>query len=216
MPDVRFAVDTAEVARSSAVPALNFRLRVENRPPGERVQSILLRTQVQIEPARRRYTTEEQGGLYELFDRPERWTKTVQPLLWANAVTVIPSFCGSTTVELPIACSYDFNLAATKYFHALSEGEVPLSFLFSGSVFYEGASGNLQVGQLPWDREAKFRLPVSLWKEVMNCFYSSSVWLCLRDDAFNRLNDYKVRHGLPSFEAALEAMLATAAEGTKV
>jgi hypothetical protein len=126
---------------------------------------------------------------------------------------VVPAFVGATTVDLPIACSFDFNVAATKYFHGVQSGEIPAAFLFSGTVFYEAAAGGLQAVQIPWDREASFRVPLELWKEMMELYYPQSVWLSLRDDVFERLRDYKVRNGLPTYEAALESMLGTAAEG---
>jgi hypothetical protein len=185
-----------------------FKLRIETIPPGQRVQSVLLRCQVQILPARRRYTEEEQDRLYDLFDRPQRWGETLQPLTWTSAVTVVSSFIGSTIADLPIACTFDFNVAGTKYFRGLEGGEAPLSFLFSGTVFYENASGQMQVAQVPWSSEAQFRLPVEVWKTMMAAYYPQSAWLCLRDDLMERLSEFKTRRGLPDLDSAMEALLA--------
>ena len=71
-------------------------------------------------------------------------------------------FQGSAIVELPVPCTFDFNVAATKYFAGLEDGEVPLPMLYSGTVFYEAADGALQVSQISWAKEAKYRLPVSV------------------------------------------------------
>ena len=59
MPDLRFSVDAIKVASSAAIPTLLFKLGIENSTPEERIHSILLRCQVQIQVARRSYTAEE-------------------------------------------------------------------------------------------------------------------------------------------------------------
>lgn len=109
-------------------------------------------------------------------------------------------------------CTFDFNVAATKYFHAVSDGEVPLFLLFSGSVFYEGVDGLLQVAPISWDKEARFRLPVSLWRDMMEAYYPNTAWLCLRKDAFERLYQFKMLHGIPTWEEALETLVRNAEE----
>jgi hypothetical protein len=108
---------------------------------------------------------------------------------------------------MPVACTYDFEVVAAKYLHALEEGEVPLEFLFSGTVFYAGEGGWLQTARISWEKEAEFRLPVRLWKETMEHYFPNSAWIRLRKDAFDRLYDYKARRGLPTWEAAVEALL---------
>jgi Family of unknown function (DUF6084) len=100
-------------------------------------------------------------------------------------------------------------VVSTKYFHALEEGEMPLEFLFSGSVFYRRGAGGLQIVQIPWEKEAQFRLPVRLWKQTMDHYFPNSVWLRLHQDTFNRLYGYKVHKGLPTWEAAFEELLRT-------
>ncbi len=120
---------------------------------------------------------------------------------------VVPSFTGSTLVDLPVPCTFDFNVAATKYFAGLEDGEVPLNLLFSGTVFYASDDDSLQIAQIPWDKEARYRLPVEVWKQMMDLYYPNSAWLCLRKDVFDRLYRFKVRQGIPTWEQALEAIL---------
>ena len=99
----------------------------------------------------------------------------------------------------------DFNVAATKYFHALDAGDIPLCVMFSGTVFLPGRWGSaLQVAQIPWDREANFRLPIAVWKEMMEMHFPNTAWLCLRRDVFEQLYEYKVRHGIPTWEQATQ------------
>ncbi|HVF92051.1 MAG TPA: DUF6084 family protein [Blastocatellia bacterium] len=207
MPDLSFEVEKAEVLPFAAVPVIVFKLRVTNREAESPVHNVMLRCQIQMEVTRRRYSPEDQKRLLDLFGEPERWSETLRNMLWTHASTVVPPFTGSTTVDLQVPCTFDFNVAATKYFAGLDDGEVPLALLFSGTVFYEGRDGGLQVTQIPWDKEARFRLPVQVWKEMMDVYYPNSAWLSLRRDVFDRLYRYKVRRGIPTWEQALESLL---------
>jgi hypothetical protein len=212
MPDLSFAIEGVEAPPHAAAPLLAFKLRITNAAAAELVQTVALRCQVQIEATRRRYDAPDHERLRDLFGEPARWSRTVRTLLWTHVSVVVPPFTGSTLVDLPVHCTYDFNVASAKYFYALDEGDVPLVFLFSGSVFYAAAAGALQVTQIPWDREATYRLPVRAWREMMDLYYPNSAWLCLRQDVFDRLYRYKLRLGLPTWEQALETLLAGAAE----
>ena len=209
-PDLRFSVENAKVEPWSATPLLLFGLRISQPAPAVPIHSILLRCQVRIEPARRRYGAGEAEGLRDLFDTPDRWSQTQRPMLWTHTQVVVGAFEDSIAVDLPVPCTFDFNVAATRYFHALEAGEVPLSFLFSGTVFQEVEGVGLQVAPVPWDREATFRLPVRVWQAMMEHYYPNSAWLRLRQDLFDRLLSYKNQQGLPTWEQVLESLLATA------
>jgi hypothetical protein len=215
MPDLSFQIENAEAQRFTAAPTLLFKLRLSNCVPGEVVHSVALRCQIQLEVTKRKYTAEDQNHLRDLFGETERWSQTLKTMLWTHASVVAPAFKDTCVVDLPVPCTFDFNVAATKYFHGLGDGEVPLSFLFSGTVFYEDACGALQVAPIPWDKEARFRLPVKSWRDMMDIYYPNSAWLCLRRDVFERLYEYKVVHGIPTWEQALERMLPALEEATR-
>lgn len=208
MPDLSFQVEGAEPTPYAASPLLSLKLRITNSQVEEAIHSITLRCQIQIEATRRRYDTQDHERLLDLFGEPERWSRTIRSTLWTFTNVTVPPFTGTTLVNLPVPCTYDFNVAATKYFYALDDGEVPLLLLFSGTVFYEAEDGALQVSQIPWNLEAPFRLPVQVWKEMMEHYYPNSVWLSLHKDAFDRLYRYKARHGLPTWEQVLDNLLA--------
>ena len=206
MPDLNFQVEGAEAVPFTAAPLLTFKLRLVNRDVAQVIQSVALRCQIQIETTRRKYDAKEQEKLLDLFGRPERWGRTLRSMLWTHASAIVTPFAGSTVVDLPVPCSFDFNVAATKYFAGLEDGEVPLNLMFSGTIFYEN-EGGLQVEQIPWDREAKYRLPVKVWKEMMDIYYPNTAWLCLQRDTFDRLAKYKMEMGIPTWEQALERLL---------
>lgn len=207
MPELSFQVEGAEAVPFAASPLLSFKLRITNADADEQIQSVALRCQIQIETTKRHYTAEEKERLRDLFGEPERWGHTLRAMLWTHATAIVTPFNGSTLVDLHVPCTFDFNVAATKYFAGLESGEVPLNLMFSGTVFYEGGERGLQAAQIPWDREAQFRLPVKVWEEMMEHYYPNSAWLRLRRDVFDRLNRYKMRRGIPTWEQTIESLM---------
>ena len=207
MPDLSFQIERAEPQRFTVAPTLLFKLRITNAAAHETVHSVALRCQIQLEVTRRQYTPEDQSYLKDLFGEADRWSQTLKTMLWTHASVVAPAFQDTAVVDVPVPCTFDFNVAATKYFHGLAEGDVPLNFLFSGTVFYADESGSLQVAPIPWDKEARFRLPVKAWHEMMEIYYPNTAWLCLRRDVFERMYQYKVERGIPTWEQALEGLL---------
>lgn len=214
MPDLEFKLEGAEVADFAAIPSLVFKLRIENLED-EPVRSVALNTQIRIAATGRHYEAAEQERLLELFGEPSRWKDTLRSLLWTHTVLQVPRFSGSTVVDMPVACTYDLEVVAAKYFYALQDGEVPLEFLFSGTIFYAGEDGRLQTTRISWEKEAEFRLPVRLWKEMMDQYFPNSAWVRLRKDVFDQLYDYKVRKGLPTWEATVEALLRASEQGVE-
>jgi hypothetical protein len=212
MPDLDFRIESVAPVPYAAAPTLSFKLRVTSTNREEAIHSMVLRAQIHIEVTRRHYTAEEQARLSDLFGEPARWGQTLKTMLWTHVAVNVPAFQGETTVEIPVPCTFDFNVASTKYFHGLSEGDLPLNFLFSGTVFYRGEQDELQVAPISWEKEAKFRLPLKIWKQMIDEYYPNTAWLCLRRDAFERLYEYKVRNGIPTWEEVIERIFQNADE----
>ena len=207
MPDLQLAIESAEVVQYAAAPLLAFKVRITNNPREEIIHTVALRTQIQIEVTRRKYDANEQSRLLDLFGEPDRWGQTLRNMLWTHASVVVPRFTGSVLAEIPVPCSFDFNVAATKYFHGVTSGDLPLCFQFSGTVFYQAEDGPLQVAPISWDKEAKYRLPVKVWKDLMDVYYPNSAWLALQRNTFEKLYQYKMREGIPTWEEAVESAL---------
>jgi hypothetical protein len=168
---------------------------------------------LRIDPAARTYQPAERVRLVELFGEPSRWGQTLRSMLWTHASAMVPAFTGTITIELPVACTFDFNVAVTKYFYGLDTGEIAVKLLFSGTIFHEGPDGGLQVAQIPWDREADHRLPVEVWRKMMDQYYPNMAWLCLSRDVFDRLYRFKSANSLATWEQTLEKLLS--AEGMR-
>lgn len=213
MPDLRFRVEEVDSVPYAAAPQVVFRLLVTNVPADEPIHAIALRCQLRIDPAARAYSPAERERLVELFGEPSRWGQTLRGMLWTHASTTVPAFTGEVRIELSVPCTFDFNVAATKYFYGLESGEVAVNLLFSGTVFHEASHGGLQVTQVPWDREADHRLPVKVWRTMMDQYYPNAAWLCLHRDTFDRLSRFKRENGLPTWELAFDRLLP--AEGTR-
>lgn len=206
VPELAFAIRDAGRVEFAAVPTLRFPIAVAG-PPNRTIRSILLDVQLQIAARRRRYDDAARERLFELFGPPKDWGTTLRTLLWTRTTLVVPPFTGATVADLHVPCSYDLEVVASRYFDALDGGEVPLEFLFSGSVFYSSESGALQTARLSWEQEAEYRMPVTLWKEVMERYFRGTAWVRLRKDRFDRLAAYKARHALASWDDALDQLL---------
>jgi hypothetical protein len=211
MPDLSFEIISAEVAPYSVIPLLIFKMRIVNEEE-EQIQNVNLKCQIMLTVTQRRYNADEKAKLKDIFGEPERWGKTMHAFLWTNVNTVVPRFTGSTIVDLPIPCSYDFEVVSTKYFNALEDGEIPLNFLFSGTMFYEGEGGNLQIGQISWSKEANYRLPVALWKDAIASAFPNTAWIRLQKDVFDQLYQYKITHGLITWEDVFTRLLRASGE----
>ena len=207
MPDLHFNIEGACPVARAAIPTLALQVRLTNAVADETIHSSTLRCQIQIETTRRTYSETEQARLHDLFGSPDRWGQTLRAMLWTQVGAVVPSFTGDVLIDIHVPCSYDFNLAATKYFDGLQEGDIPLCLLFSGTLFYAGAGGLLQVAQVPWDNESKFRLPASVWREMMQLYHPDAAYLRLPKDMFDRLLAFKRRSGAATLEDAIEQLL---------
>jgi Family of unknown function (DUF6084) len=205
-PEVHFAVQGGGVLDHAVVPTLRFSLRAESHG-GQPIRSLALNVQLRIAATARRYDDRAQARLVELFGYPEQWGRTLRSLHWTNLTLQVPPFEGSTAVELTVPCTYDFEVTASRYLDALEDGDVPLEFLFSGTVFYLDPSGLLRVGRVSWDEVAEFRLPVAAWREMMDRYFPNSAWLRLGKESFDRLYAYRARRALPSWEHAIDALL---------
>ena len=205
-PDLAFAVRDAARLEHAAAPTLAFTLGVEETA-GLPIRSVLLDVQVQIAARRRRHAPSTHARLFEVFGPEAGWGATLRTLLWTRTTLIVPPFTGATTVRLPVPCSYDMEVLASKYLDALDDGEVPLEFLFSGTVFYAGAGGLLQVVRISWEREAEYRLPVAMWKETLEHHFRGTAWLRLGKERFDRLCAFKSRNAYASWDAAIDALL---------
>ncbi|HYZ74148.1 MAG TPA: DUF6084 family protein [Chthoniobacterales bacterium] len=207
MPDLNFKVTGVQAAARGLTPLLQFNLEISNQPPTETIHAVMIQAQIQIQSAQRAYNDAERKGLEELFGTPDRWGQTLRNRLWTHASTTVPPFAGHTTVTLPVQCSYDFNVIGTKYFYALEGGEVPLLFLFNGTIFYAGPHGQLLVQQISWDKECVYRMPSEVWTNLMNHHYPNIAWLSIGRDILDKLTEFKREHGLLTWEQVFERLL---------
>ena len=214
MTEVTFAVLDVAPEPYAVTPVLTARVGIA-AVGDDPVHAIALRCQVRIEPLRRGYTDDEAAGLLDLFGPRERWSTTQRTFLWQHSTAMVPGFTGATQVDLPLECTYDFEVAAAKYLNALREGTIPLQFLFSGTVFVPGARG-FAVQQVPWDREDRYDMPVSVWRQLIEQHYPNTGWVRLHHDTLDELAAYKSQRGLLGFDDAIASLLsASTTEGIR-
>lgn len=207
--DVSFAVLDVAPEPYAVTPMLTARIGVVASPE-DPVHAIALRCQVRIEPLRRSYNDQEAAGLTDLFGTRERWATTQRTFLWQHCGAMVPGFAGNTTVALPLDCTYDFEVTAAKYLHALDHGVLPLQFLFSGTIFVKSARG-FSVQQVSWDCEDRYDMPVSVWRDLISLHYPNTGWVRLRHETVSALAGYKSVNGLLDLDHAVTALLAAAA-----
>jgi hypothetical protein len=205
IPDLSFAVTDAARLEHAATPTIRFTVRAASG--GAAVRSIMLDTQIRIAATRRAYAPESDDRLFELFGAREDWGTTLRSLLWTRTTLVVPPFTGEADVDLLVPCTYDLDVTATRYFDALADGDVPLEFLFSGTVFYTAADGRLQTARLSWDLEAEYRLPVAVWRETIDHHFRGTAWLRLDRESHDRLVAYKSRRALPTWAAVVDELI---------
>lgn len=208
MTDLAFRVTEASAVEHAATPGLALRVAVTAHP-GVVVDAILLRSQVRIEVARRQYATAERERLRELFGGEDTWARSAKSLLWALVTSFVPVFEREILVDVVVPCSFDFAAQATRYLHALSDGDVPISVQFSGTVFHRTDAG-LGAAPIPWDREASFRVPVNLLRRIVDEHFPGAAVLGVERDVFERLDDYRRGRGLRTLGEAIDRLLSTA------
>lgn len=200
-------IDVLGVEREefSATPTLSFQLGV-TESSGAVVHAIALRCQLRIEPQRRHYSDREREALKDLFGPPEQWKTSLKAFRWTHETTLVQGFEGETEVDLPVECTYDFEVVASKYLHGLESGTVPLILLFNGTVFTRGTTG-FTVEPLSWDIEARHELPVSLWDDLMDQHFGGLGWLRVHNDTIDALQRFKAERGLTTWDDTLETLL---------
>ena len=213
MADLTFDAIGIRPDRYAVVPSMTLTLRI-SETSGQTIDAIALRCQIRIEPARRRYSTAEEERLNDLFGERHRWADTLKPMQFTMLSAMVPSFRGNTEIDLPIAFSYDLELASARYFASLDSGEIPLLLLFSGTVF-STVDGRLQVQQVPWSKEAVCRVPVDLWREAIDVHFPNSAWITISKQTLDELQLFKSRRALPTWDATVLALLAEAADTTE-
>ena len=208
MAELAFDCIGARVDRYAVVPSLSLILRI-SETSAQPVEAIALRCQIRIEPARRRYSGVEAERLNDLFGDTERWADTLKPLQFSTVATMVPGFSGACEADLPVPFTYDLEVGSARYFDSLEAGEIPLLLLFSGTVFTL-TDGRMQVQQVPWSKEAAYRLPVSVWREAIDAHFPNSAWIKMSRQTLEDLQRFKSAHALPTWDRTLEALLARA------
>jgi hypothetical protein len=206
LAEPEFEVLGARPVRHTAVPTIAFDLQV-SEPSGRAVYMLALTIQLMIEPARRAYDGATRERLAGLFGPPERWSVTTRSLMWAQLHVLVPAFTGSTTVRVPVPCSYDLEVVAGRYLRALPDGEAPLALHLSGVVYYRADDGRLQVTLLPWSRSIGYRMPVSVFTETIEQSYPNSGWVALRRETLDALERRRVADGAATLDDTVRGLL---------
>lgn len=205
-PDVAFEVLSAGSLERSAVPTLSFRAKISDAS-GIQVYTVALSALLTIEPGKRSYDADSRERLAELFGEPERWAATTGAFRWAQVDVLVPSFTGEAEFDVRVPCTYDHEIAATKYFAGLTDGVVPLQVHFNGTLFYRGTDGQLQMMMLPWDLSVRHELPVETWRSMIDSHYPEGSFVRVEEETLDRLRRLKTSAGTATYDAAIRGLL---------
>ncbi len=205
VPQPEFEVVAAAHLAFAAAPTMVFSVKAHELGVLE-IQSMSLSVQVMIDPARRGYDENTREQLTELFGPAATWAPSTQGLNWARVAAAVPGFQRETVFGLEVPCTYDLEVAATKYFYAVADGVVPLSFHFYGTVFYRAPDGRLQMTPVPWSASAQFGMPVSAWQAMIAEHYPAGGWIRLSERTLAALNAFRAQRGL-TFDDTVQELL---------
>ena len=128
---------------------------------------IVLRAQIRIEPQRRRYSAEEEARLLELFGEAPQWGESLRPVpVDPRHRRCSPGSPAAPRSTCPVPCTYDFEVAAAKYLHALGDGEIPLVLLFSGTVFAHRDGVRRRCSRCRGTSRPSTACPVAVWRDA--------------------------------------------------
>ncbi len=208
-PTPEFEVTGVDHVDRAVAPTLAFRISVTD-PSNLPIFAMALSVMFTIEPGKRRYEAPERDRLIELFGEPERWSSTTGSFRWGQVDALTPAFTGAGDFVVKLPCTYDHDVAASKYFEGLDGGEAPLRLHFNGTVIYEAGDGRMQIVTIPWDCSSRFRMPVSAWKRMIEAHYPFRRWIALDPFVVERLAKRRAELGLPTFDAVVEGLLGEA------
>jgi len=211
-PEVTIEILGAAHEPFAAQPTLRFELSVFE-PSDRPIYAIALKAQINFDPARRDYDAPTREALFEIFGAPERWPSTTRSFLWCHSSVIVNSFTGATTFGLEVPCTSDLEIVAARYVSALPDGDVPLTMHFTGRILYQGPARQVQVVHLPWSLSASYKMPVTVWKNMIKHHHGNSGFVLLHDDTITELTKHKRINGLHSMDAVVLDLLEHAPAG---
>ncbi len=205
MSDLNFEVVGVAPERYCAAPTVTFKVRISENS-GDSIYALALRTQIMIEPQRRRYEPEEEQRLLAQFGERERWGQTLKPFFWATVGTMVTQFTETIEIDIQVPLTYDWELASTKFLHAIEQGDVPVNLLFNGTIISKGESG-FSIEPVPWNKEARFGVPAGIWRAVMDIYFPGQAWIRFERSTMDKLERFRTIRGLTSWERTFDVLL---------
>lgn len=205
-PALTIEVLGAEHELHAAQPTLRLDMGIAESA-GVEVHAITLTAQVMLEPARRRYDDVQRAALSDLFGEPGRWPATTHAFLWTFVGATLHGFSGTATFALPIPCTADLELSASRYIDALGEGEIPIALHFSGRVLYAGDGGRIQVAHIGWDTMARHALDFGVWRRMIHHHHGDMRFVRLHRDTLAALTRRKSDEGCHTYDDVVEHLL---------
>ena len=168
------------------------------------------RALITIEPAKRAYDDATASAWSSSSASPSAGRRRPRSFRWAQADALVPAFDGRDRVRAR-ACPAPTTSSSPPPSTSTGspDGEAPLRFHFNGTVFYEADDGRMQIVQVPWDRSAALRDAGRglAGDDRRRTTRTAAGCRCTprRSSGCERL---KAERGLPTFDAAVDELLA--------
>jgi hypothetical protein len=181
-------------------PMAVMRIRLRNRNPSVEVVSVVGRLGIFVE-----YPLDI-GGV-----RPE----LAREMLSFSQLVTGP-FRDETVAEAYVPITAEMDAALLLRFAGREVRKVPLVVTLEGFALYRGDSGNVLYYTLHADPplEARYILDFEEWNNIIRTFYGSDlIWIKIRRDVLERLEEVKRKRFYPSYSEMLEDLLRRLGEG---
>ena len=167
-----------------------------------------------IEPQQRRYEPAEQARLVELFGDAPRWGETLRPFLWTHVGTVITGFTGDHRDRPPdhVHLRLRGGGGQVPARARRRRDPAPAPLLRHGVPRRRPTRPASPRAPVAWHEEASFRLPVRVWRDVMDRYFPNSGWVRLSPETLDALTRFKAARALPTWDETLEQLLKEAGE----
>ncbi len=196
-PKISMEVEGLKPLLYSVAPSAVLQLRFFNRNSSMEIVSVIARLRVFVE-----YPLNVGGD----------WPELVRELLTYGQIMTQP-FTEETLCEAYIPITAEMDAALLLRFSGRSVKKLPIVVTLEGFALYRNrGDGRVLYYMLPTDPplEARYILGFEDWSNIVRTFYGSDlIWIKIRRDVLERLEEYKRKKFYPSYSEMLDDIMNT-------
>ena len=180
----------------AAVPTIMLRTADHRARPERTVHAVALRCQIRIEPQRRRYEHEEEQRLVELFGEPPRGATRCGRSCGRTWRRPSPASRARPRSTCRSTCTLRLRGRGRRSSSIRSTTARSRSCCCSPGTAFTRSERGMNVAPVAWHADASFRLPVAVWRQMMDLYFPNSGWVMLSRDTLDALTQFKADRAL--------------------